>query len=105
MSEGFAVGDMVALRCRGTLTSIRAIERITATQIVVDMWRFRRRDLMEVGANSSMSIARVTQEDRDTIESAEHCRWLRNVSWGGLPVEALRQIVAVVKAAMAETSR
>lgn len=93
-------GDEAFVPARWGVGSIRRVERLTATQIVlVGGEKFRRDSGRSIGRNDAFGAAwiqPVAQDVRDAIEKHRLCDWLDNVNRNRkfLTAEALRAMKA-----------
>ena len=95
------VGDYVLLdatRNLGGAISIRKVDRLTKTQIIVGHTKFRRSDGRQIGVGgwTTTLIVEPTQERKLEVENAILVSKLKAIKWADYPVEILRQVKKII---------
>ena len=92
--ESLKAGDVVG--CYGALSSIpmeRAIDRVTATQIIVGHTRYAKKNGYAIGSYSRCSrpmIVMITDAIREQMERHDLILWAGNRNWNQSTTEQLR---------------
>ncbi len=94
-------GDDVCIDIKrrvGGVTSIRKVDRLTKTQIIVGHTKFRRSDGRQIGVGgwTTTLMAEPTQERRDEVEKAILSRMLKGLTWDEYPLKLLRKVKSVI---------
>lgn len=97
--DKLSVGDRVIVYNGGDGASIKAVSKVTPTQIVVGNTRYRRKDGHVVGGDtwSRHSLSEATPERVATVRRRVIAKSLAAVKWGGYELADLEKVWAAYK--------